>query len=397
MSRKRWIILLAAIVAILSLGVIVRELRQSDGTTLLASEPVVPLVTVVTPSVHEGRITVSGTGTVRPRREVTLVAQVAGKITWVADEFVAGGVFREGDEILRIDSTDYANAVTVAQAEVTQRQLDLLRAEEEMTIAKEEWSVLERRSGVKQEMDSTVLGRLVFKEPQWRAAAAQLRSAKARLHNADVQLSRTRIVAPYNGRVRSKGADLDQYVTPGHALASFFGTDAVEVDVPIAGNEMDLLGDLLKPGGPASRARIVARNAAGANEWSGVVHRTEGVLSETTRMLNAVVRVQAPYEQRDDRPPLFVGTFVTAYIAGREFDRYYTLPREALRQGNLVWVVRNLRLYEQSVEIIHEMEDTLFLSGGITGADSVVVSMLEVVVDGMRVRAVDSGASTLRP
>ena len=119
----------------------------------------------VSPAAQAGRVVILGNGTVRPLREVTLVAEVAGRITWVAEEFVTGGAFRQGEEILRIDSTDYVNAVTVARAEVTQRQFDLLRAEKEMAISKEEWALLEHRTGVQRQVDSTVLGSLVFKEP----------------------------------------------------------------------------------------------------------------------------------------------------------------------------------------------------------------------------------------
>ena len=350
------------------------------------SEQVFPVVITVSPAAQAGRVVILGNGTVRPLREVTLVAEVAGRITWVAEEFVTGGAFRQGEEILRIDSTDYVNAVTVARAEVTQRQFDLLRAEEEMAISKEEWALLEHRTGVQRQVDSTVLGSLVFKEPQWKAAVAQLRSAQARLHDAEARLRRTRITAPYNGRLRSKSAGLEQFVGPGHVIASYYGTDEVEISVPVAGRDVTLLGDLLARGRESTRARLVVRYAGGEHEWEGVVHRTEGILAESTRTLSAVVRVQRPYESKDGRPPLLVGTFVTAYLEGRRFDRYYTLPQEALREGGVVWVVREGRLYARPVEIIQEVEETLYVLSGVTAEDSVVINMLNVVTDGMRVR-----------
>ena len=375
---------IAVIAGAIVLPRMLSEPRSSDQEA--KSEQVFPAVTTVTPSAHEGRVVILGNGTVRPLREVTLVAEVAGRITWVAEEFVTGGAFRQGEEILRIDSTDYANAVTVARAEVVQRQFDLLRAEEEMAVSKEEWALLESRTGVHRQLDSTELGSLVFKEPQWNAAVAQLQSAQARLHDAEARLRRTRITAPYNGRLRTKGAGLAQFVGLGHVIASYYGTDEVEINVSVAGRDVTLLGDLLARGTESTRARLVVRYAGGEHEWEGVVHRTEGILAESTRTLSAVVRVQRPYESRDGRPPLLVGTFVTAYLEGRHFDRYYTLPREALRDGGVVWVVHQGRLYARPVEIIQEVEDTLYVLSGVTAEDSVVTSMLNVVIDGMRVR-----------
>ena len=377
--------IVGVIVAGAAVLVILLSQLRSD-TPEPTSERVLPFVTTVAPTAHEGRITIRGNGTVRPLREVTLISEVSGKIIWVADEFVTGGAFRQGQEILRIDSTDYANAVTVAQAEVIQRQFDLLRAEEEMAIAREEWGLLESRTGVQRQVDSTELGSLVFKEPHWRAAVAQLQGAKARLQDAEARLKRTRITAPYNGRLRNKGADLGQFVGAGHVIASFYGTDIVEISVPIAGSDITLLGDLLASGTGSTHARLIARNADGEHEWFGSVHRTEGTLDESTRTLNVIVRAHKPYESSDVRPPLLVGTFVTAYLEGRHFDQYYTLPRETLRESDQVWIVREDRLYVQPIEIIQEVENTLYVLNGITGEDQVVTSMLNAVTDGMRVR-----------
>lgn len=385
MKRGKLIFIVGVIVAAtVVLAILLSQLRS--GTPEPTPERVLPFVTTVAPTVQEGRVTIRGNGTVRPLREVTLIAEVAGKVTWVADEFVTGGAFRQGQEILRIDSTDYANAVTVAQAEVIQRQFDLLRAEEEMAISREEWGLLENRTGIQRQVDSTELGSLVFKEPHWRAAVAQLQGAQAWLQDAEARLKRTRVTAPYNGRLRNKGADLGQFVGPGHVIASFYGTDIVEISVPIAGRDITLLGDLLGSGTGTANARLVARNADGEHEWTGSIHRTEGTLDESTRTLNVIVRIQKPYEGNDVRPPLLVGTFVTAYLEGRHFDQYYTLPRETLREGDVVWVVREDRLYVQPIEIIQEVEDTLYVLNGITDEGQVVTNMLNVVTDGMRVR-----------
>ena len=385
MKRRTWI-LLGAGIAVLAIGAVWLQMQQRGGESEEAPNRVLPVVSTVMPSRDSGRVTVYGTGAVRPLREVTLAAEVAGRITWVAKQFVTGGSFREGDVILRIDSSDYVNAITVARAEVTQRKLDLLRAKEQVAVSMEDRASLERRTGVKIQIDSTELGSLVLREPQRNAAAAMLQSAQARLQDAEARLERTRIAAPFNGRVRSKSADLGQFVGPGYVVASYYGTDAVEVDVPIAGRDVGLLGDLLTGGARPTNARVIVRNSGGPYEWEGIVHRTEGALTEATRTLNAVVRVQRPYAQGSSRPPLMVGTFVSVYLEGRQLDRYYKLPRAALREGSAVWIVRNGRLASRSVEVLQEVEDTLFVTGGVTSADSVVTSLHEIVVEGMRVR-----------
>lgn len=387
MKRGRLVLIIGTVTVLICVIVLPRILsRQEPGDQQPETEEVLPVVTTVQPSVHQGHIMIRGNGTVRPLREVPLISEVSGKITSVAEEFVVGGSFRQGQEILRIDSTDYANAVTVAQAEVVQRKFDLLRAEEEMIIAKQEWELRQTLLSEPPSVDSTELGSLVFKEPQWKTAIAQLRSAEARLNDALARLERTRIVAPYNGQIRTKIADLDQFVAPGQVIASFYGTDAAEISVSIAGREVALLGDLRSQENTPKRARLVARNAGGEVEWDGVVHRTEGMLDESTRSLNAIVRIQNPYESTAGRPPLMMGTFVNAYLEGQHYDQYYTLPRESLRDGSVIWTIRDGRLYTQPVDIIQEIEDTLYILSGITEQDSIVINPLTVVTEGMRVR-----------
>ncbi len=388
MKRARLVFAVGIVVVVACVIVLAMMLpRPRNSSPETTPNQAVPIVTTVVPKLQDGRVKILGNGTVRPLQEVALVAEVGGKITWVAEEFVTGGSFRQGQEMLRIDSTDYANAVVVARAEVVQRQFDLLRAEEEMAISKQEWRLLERRTGVHRPVDSTELGSLVFKEPHWKVAVAQLQSARARLRDAEMRLSRTRVVAPYNGRLRTKGAGLGQFVGPGHMIGSYYGTDAVEISVSVSGRDLTLLGDLLGRESPSTRARLIARYAGAEHEWMGAVHRTEGALSELTRTLNVIVRVQRPYERSNVRPPLLVGTFVTAYLEGRHFDQYYMLPREALKEAGEVWVVRGGRLYGQPVEVIQEVEDTVYVLSGVTERDSVVTNMLNVVTDGMRVRA----------
>ena len=375
-----------AAVAVLAAAIAVPRivsLLRPDGPEAVPRH-VAPEVTTVRPERHEGRITVSGYGAVRPLREITLIAEVAGTVTWTAASFVTGGTFRRGQELLRIDSTDYANAVTIARAEVVQRRLDVLRAEEEVTIAREEWSRLEGLTGGRGRPDSTELGSLVFREPQRQAAEAQLESARARLRDAEARLGRTRVTAPFNGRIRSKGADLGQYVGPGQVVAAYYGTDVVEIDVAVAGRDVALLGDVVGNGPQRARARVVASHAGGTHEWEGYVHRTEGALSEASRTLNAVIRIERPYEASGQRPPLMVGTYVTAYLEGREFGEYFTLPRGALRPDGVVWTVEDGRLRMRPVDIMQEVEDTIYLMGGVTEEDVVVIGTLEAVTDGMQ-------------
>ena len=353
-----------------------------------------PLVTTTRPILETGNLAVHGNGTVRPIREINLVAEVAGKVTSVSDALVSGGFFQQGQTLLQIDPTDYENAVAVAEAEVTQRQFELLTAQEEVALAREEWARLERRTGVNRQPDTTALGSLVLKEPQRKAAEAILKSAEARLDDARTRLKRTTITAPFNGRVRAKTADIGQYVGPGQAVASIYSTDAVEIVVPLPSRDAALLSDLWvqesrRGRGPRLPATVAADFGGQRYEWEGSVDRTEGTLNEATRTVNVVVRVAQPYQTKGNRPPLMVGIFTTVQLQGMALDQYYVLPREALRENDTVWIVENGLLYVRPIEIVQEVDEAIYITSGITENDAVITSTLTVMTDGMSVRVAD--------
>ena len=103
-------------------------------------------------------------------------------------------------------------------------------------------------------------------------------------------------------------------------------------------------------------------------------------------MIRVVVRVDKPYEKK---PPLAIGLFVRVEIQGRTLPDLAEIPRSALRQGDLVWVVtKDDRLRFRKVEVARIARETVQIQGGLKDGERVVVSSLKAVTDGMLVRCV---------
>jgi len=371
------------------------------------SPNVSPLVLTVQPEVREGNLMVEGNGTVRPIREVNLMAVVPGRVTAISAALKTGGVFRQGEVLVQIDPSDYENAVTMAEAEVTQRRVDLLRAQEEVNIAREEWTLAQQRTGQQTPISDSALGSLALREPQLKLADAALKSAEARLADAQARLARTRVVAPFNGRIRSKNVDIGQFVVAGQSVGMAYSTDAVEIVVPFPSDQVALIDGLWTQERGSLRIPAVVHTVFGGQtySWDGYVDRTEGMIDAGTRTVNVVVRVDQPYQIRNEgRPPLMVGMFTSVGVQGKKMERYLSIPREALRENQTVWVVENDRISIRRVEVIQEVEDEVYVQAGKTirsvqGAEDqvlapdgiesnerLVVSKLEVVTEGMNVR-----------
>jgi len=345
-------------------------------------EAVVPGVRAVRASSAEGPVVIRGEGSVAPLREVNMVPQVGGEVVYVSPSLVDGGAFRSGELLVRIDPEDYRLAVTLARAKVedAQSKLETLRAES--AAALEEWRFHRRGKGSGGEPPP-----LLVKEPQLQAAKAQLAAQRAELRRAELSLERTEIHAPFNGRVSRESVDKGQVVTAGQSLATLYGTDAAEVVVPLQAEDLawfDIPG-FTNGEGPGAEAVVRGRIAGEERTWPGRVLRSEGRLDEKTRMLGVVVGVDDPY---GTRPPLALGLFVRVEILGTPLEEAVRIPRAALRQGDMVWVVEDGRLRFRPVTVARTQGDEALVTSGLDEGTFVVVSRLEEATDGMAVRAV---------
>lgn len=350
-----------------------------------AAEVPAPLVRVV--EVRRGELTldVAAQGTVEPRTEATLVAQVGGKIERVSPRFAEGAFFRRGETLLWIEQADYRLAVARAEAAVAQARVALEREEAEAELARREWA----------ELGEGEASPLTRRGPQLAQARAALAAAEASLEQARLDLSRTRVPAPYDGRLRAKLADVGQSVTRGTPLAQVFATDTAAIRLPVPREELAFLdldlgrGDF---GDSGPEVRLRGDLAGETRSWRGRVVRTDGGFDPRTRMLGLYVEVADPFAREGGGEVLPMGLFVEAEIAGRKVDDVAVLPRSALRDGGRVLVAAEDRLRYRQVEVVRAAGDRVVIGGGLEDGELVCVSNIETVVDGMSVRTIRDDA-----
>ena len=385
-KRRKRILQLVLSIAFIAIGILGFRALMASKPQIKKRKPPAPVPMVRTMRVKTGPqvLYIRGEGTVRPLREIDLVPEVGGKVIHVSPSLVNGGVFRKGDTLLRIEPVDYQLAVTLAEAKVKDAESRLQLAEEEAAVALEEWRLLygDTTSGNKKPPP------LVVKEPQLAAAQAGLEADRADLRKALLNLERTKLKAPFDGRVAEEKVDIGQYVSPGHTLGTLYSTEAAEIVVPLDGKDLfwfRVPGFTSNDGGGS--AAVVLANIAGKElSWPGMVVRTEGKMDERTRMINVMVRVEKPYAQK---PPLIFGLFVGVEIQGHKVQSAAIIPRAALHQGNLVWVVNEEgKLRFREVQVARLQGNEVIVKGGLEDGEIVVTTPLKAVTDGMAVRIV---------
>jgi len=341
-----------------------------------------PLVDVISAEPRSLALNVSTQGTVRPVRAIDLVSRVAGRVETVADDFAAGSFFREGASLVGIEDVDYRFAIARAQSQV---------AAAEQRVAEEEGRALQARREWR-DLGNAAANTLFLREPQLASARAALKAAQADLGAAELDLERTRVLAPFNGRISEKLVDVGQYVTPGTRIARVYATDAVEVRLPLTDRQVALLNLPLHYRSDDSAAELpaVTLRATFGNrdwEWQGRIMRTDASIDENSRVVYAVAEVQEPFARGpgDERPPLVPGMFVSATIEGRSQEAVTSLPRSALRNDTSVMLVDSRQQVEgRAVSVLQSEGGQVWVQGLLRG-DRVIVREPTVTVAGMRV------------
>ena len=348
--------------------------------------PNVPEVQVMEARPQTVRLSVLAHGTVVPRTESNLVSEVAGRVDAISPALVSGGFFAKGEVLAEIERTDHQVAFEQSQARLESARSELTNAEK----AYQRQEDLQPSQFASESQYDDALNRLAI-------ARSALREAEAAAVRAERDLERTRLVAPYDGRVRSERVDVGQFVARGESIATLYATDFAEVRLPVHDRDLAFLPvSLAKPadagGGAAPKVVLRAEFGGAVQSWEARIVRTEGELDPRTRMVNLVARMESPYEPPDGARPLVVGLFVDAEILGKEYHDVVVVPQAALHEGGLVHLVdADDRLRMRTVEVLRVMGGQAYLKDGIERGERISLSSLNAPVEGQPVRPLDGG------
>lgn len=345
--------------------------------------------------------TVSVMGTVIPKREVVLKPQVSGRIITMSDRLLPGGHFAKGDHLLAIEPKDYQLAVRQLASEVARveadRQIELGR----QRVARKEYELLGETVSAEEKA-------LMLREPQLENLQAVLDGASARLEQAQLDLERTVINAPFNAVVISREINLGTSVSPSTTLATLVDSDAYWIEAPIPASQLKWISTGRKGAAKGSQVRIFDTAIWGSEHFrTGQVIGMTAMVEEQGRMAKLLAEVTDPLALQTStkqQPTLLLGSYVRVEITGTSLPHAAAIDRELIHDGNHVWIMDDQGTLDiRPVEIAFRGEDKVLVTGGIRDGERLVTSNLPSPVQGMSLRLKDieaatfSGAETTKP
>ncbi|MCW8933787.1 MAG: efflux RND transporter periplasmic adaptor subunit [Gammaproteobacteria bacterium] len=378
--KKQWPIVLVIFIVAIGMSFALYVFKPEAEKKISKEEH--PLAEYVVANIEPVAVPVFSQGSVTAKTYIKLVAQVSGRITHMEKLKINGGFFKKGDLLLSIDDTDYRLAMSRAKAIVAAAQQQLVRVETEAGQARYDLQQIGR--------DPSKSTAYALREPQLAEAKANLQAAKADLEIARLQMQRTNVTAPFDGRVVNKQVDIGQFVSSGTLLADIYSTESVIVRLPLSLQKTKLLGIKLRNNEHLVndiKINLIAESATRKYQWKASLSHTEGELDARNRLLYLVAEVESPYEEDDlltDRPPLTPGMFVKAELTGIDKD-IIKLPRKALRYGEQIWLLDELnQLQKRQVEILSKDRKYVYIKSGIQQGEKIIINAIDYPLQGMK-------------
>ena len=368
---KKYIGLIIIALSIIIAGVLI---KSRPVAVAKENKEVIPYVKTMMILPRTVKASISSQGIVQPESELILLSELSSRVEWLSPKMEAGSSFKQGDTLIVLDKRDYELALISAESQVLNAEVNLEREQAESELAKKEW----KRVGAGLGSD------LALRKPQMAQAKATYAAAKASLEQAKRNLSRTIFIAPFDGRVRTSRIDIGTTVFPGTSIGNIYATDAYEVRLPIADQDVPYSGLEFNGQKIEENKRLDVIIIQGDNKWPAKIVRTEAEIDPVTRMMAVVAKVDNS-DKKMFTTPLAVGQFVEAKISGIEILNISVLPRSSVRNES-VWVVDNqMSMQNRSVDVLRNEDDFALIGEGFEPGDRLLTSRVSSLVNGLRV------------
>ena len=386
LAKSRWLL----VIGIIALSVIiVSALFATKPEASRRGPELAPPLRVEVQQIQpvDYEVSVASYGTVQPKTQSFLVAQVGGMVVSVSENFRDGAFIKKGDLLLQIDERDFDIEVNVAKANLADAKQAYAQELAQSEQALKDWQSL----GLKGDPND-----LVLRKPQLESARSNLLAAESSLDRAEINLERTKIVAPFDGRLINSFVDVGQVVASNTQLGEIYATDYVEVRLPLKNSDLGFV-DLPENYVDSKELTgnypdvVLTSGFGNGDTWIGEIVRVESVIDTSARQLHVIAQIDNPFST-DHTSPIKIGQYVTAEISGTTMNDAVVIPNTAIYQNSFVYIAEEGVVQRRDIDIAWQSSTDTVISSGIEYGDRLVVTPLGQVTSGTRIEIIDKAA-----
>ncbi|MFT7109154.1 MAG: RND family efflux transporter MFP subunit [Psychrobacter glaciei] len=334
--------------------------------------PVIPYTVAKTTKVS---IPIFSRGKVSPAHVRHITSEVPGLVTYVSNNLIKGGLVQKDELLIQLDQQPFILDIAKKQSSLDQAKLEFYKTKAKARVAK-------KGAG----KNASDYARYV---PQLRYANSLVNAASVALIYVKKQLEKTSIKAPITGKIIMANIHTGEYLKTTQELAKIYGTQIVEVRLPLNDHQLSLLGlQYTKESAEelSERPSVVINNFQDVSiAWHGTITRTEGE-RDKNQLIYVIATVNNTDTQNAETRPLLPGSFIEATITSNLQTEMYVLPRKSLQAEDNIWKINKYdRLSRQLVDVIYRGKDKIYVNSGLMLGERIVTGSFSNLVDGLLV------------
>ncbi|MBU2515482.1 efflux RND transporter periplasmic adaptor subunit [bacterium] len=382
-----------------------------------------------------------GYGLIQPTNVWQAVAEVSGKIININPLLKKGQRVEKDTVLIDIDPTEYRLSVLEAEAnlrsieaqakqlndkELSTKELHKLELQtlklkqkeltrqsklvEDKFSSKSDYELAETNYIAQKYKVQSLQNTLNSLASDYELLKAQSEQAKIKLQSALLQLEYTKIKVPFTGLISTVNVERAQFIQKGQTVAEVENIDSVEIEAQVSNGlyvfrpgESEETRDIIllenTPIGEAFGIQALVKPMTGKERavWQGKVMRFNASIDTKTRTPGIIIQVDDPFSVEADvlRRPLIKGMYCEIELFGRPFKDQIVVPRTAVHENNMVYVVDiNNQLQFRTIEISFSQDSFTVIHSGLSRDDKVVITDVVPAVQGMSVDPVIDQAIT---
>jgi RND family efflux transporter MFP subunit len=319
-------------------------------------------------------------GFVIPAESVKVFAQVSGIIASINPKATPGGVLEKGAWLAKLETIDFELALRSQQAQLAQAIASFSLEQADQALAKEELLFIEDNIGPSDGL--SIDESLVLREPQLTMAKAKVSIAENNVEKAELNLLRTSVVMPFDGKIISRGVGVGSKVSTNTSLFSVVNTDVYWLEVKIPHNFLSLFDK--QQFADVFQARLWGKGKTRQARFVSILPE----LDNKDRQVKVLLAIDKPQFKNLSKPSVFINDFLNVQLKGKPINNAWTIKHSWLQPDNTIWVVdKHKTLQKRVVEVLFKGQDVIYVDTEIQPGDRALAEKPGIASVGLSVRS----------
>ncbi len=308
-------------------------------------------------------------GRISSYENISLSAEVTGKIMQGNIAFKSGQNFSKNDLLIQIYSED-AKAALMSGKSSFLRTISNILPDINIDYPDEYNKWKNFFNSIKVDADLPELPETKSEQEQIYLASQGVLSEYYSLRQQEINLTKYTLYAPFDGSFKTVNKEIGSVASMGAELASIIRTDKLEVTVPVLPEDAKWIK-------PENSVNLIGVN----NTEKGKVSRIANFVDASTQSINIYIDYYP-----NENNAFLEGEYIDVEFSISKNVTGFKIPREALLDNNQIYVIENNVLVSKTVRIERTLEDYYIISG-VSENELIVTESLADVREGTAVAA----------